>query len=335
MNNEKLYQHGVRISFCGRMPFYYFIILLLGILLFFFGGIAAIEKGSIFSIGMGVFGIYLSYLFLTILIPTFLVNDVYMYAKSNMVSLKECKIKIRSPTLRNIYIKDFSEISFNYRTQTMLTFEGKKIDGGKLQFCVDSGALLGLFDFLKISKFFKFIVDCKEINPIDNIKHELLTSKRGKFCKVISGNYEIKQRLDKSYLFYLTVADTQGHSKTIKNVIALPDIIDHVKTAKALCIGSNNFGSWTIYGVISGSGDIIVDLSDFTLSKSTKRQILYGMMDQPFFMSALLPVVGVFYTIYCIARYSIKQADYFIIYDLLYNIPGNEGVLNTEHFSAD
>ncbi|UBU63612.1 hypothetical protein LDB30_06355 [Acidithiobacillus ferrooxidans] len=318
MNNEKLYQHGVRISFSGRMPFYYFILFVLAVLLFFFGGIAAIEKGSLFSIGMGVFGIYLSCLFLAILISPFLANDVYMYAKSNIVSLKECKIKIGKPTLKNIYVKEFSEISFNYRTQGTLTFEGKRIDGGKLQFCVSSG-VLGLFDFLKISKFFKFIVDCKEINPIDNVKHELFTSKRGKFCKVISGNYEIKKNVDKPYLFYLTIADAQGHSKTIKNVIALPDIVDHVETAKTLCIGSNNFGSWAIYGVISGSGDIIVDLSDFTLSKSTKRQILYGMMDYPDFISALLPVVGVFYNVYCIARYSIKQADYFIIYDLLYN----------------
>ncbi len=318
MNKEQLYQHGARISFCGRMPIYYFILFVLGIFLSLFGGIAAIEKGSLFSMIMGFIGIYLSCLLPTMLISPLLVNDVYMYVKNNVVSLKECKIKIGTPILKNIYIREFSEISFNYHTQSSLTFEGKKIDGNKLKFCVSSG-ILGLFDFLKISKFFKFVVDCKEIKPIDKIKHELFTSKRGKFCKVISGNYEIKKNVDKTYLFYLTIADAQGHSKTIKKVIALPDIVDHVETAKALCIGSNNFGSLAIYGVISGSGDIIVDLSDFTLSKSTKRQILYGMMDYPDFVSVILPVVGVFYNIYCMARYSIRQADYFVIYDLLSN----------------
>jgi hypothetical protein len=36
--------------------------------------------------------------------------------------------------------------------------------------------------------------------------------------------------------------------------------------------------------------------------------------------NTMLPVVGVFYSIYFTMKCSIKQADYFVIYDLLSNV---------------
>lgn len=312
-NKGKLYQHGARISFFGRMPFYYFIALFFAI--FLCGSV--ISPVPVIPFFVRVIGIYISSACIIAIINPFLTNNVYMYVKNGVASISECKSG--GPAIKIINIKDFSKISFIYRTQASLTFDGVGIDGKKLEFCVQGGAPFGLWDFLKLSKFFEFIMGCKETKNILDIKQELVTSGRGKFCRIISGNFEPKRNDEKSYLFDITAVKSNGALQHIKNAIALPDIIDHVETAKSLCIGNNRFGTWIIYGVISASGDIIVDLSDFTLSKSSKRQILYNMMmvKKIIFIPLIFPIIGVFYFIYCTAKYSVRQADYFVIYDLL------------------